>query len=234
MDDNQPQPRTPAVEFFRNLLPLLAVLIFLFPGYVFFSQRGGLSFLAGLDFKTLNLALFPLLGLYAFTLVWFQLMIGSSRSLLRQFFPGIITFHRRQGVFALLFALLHPLMLLLGIGPTAYFARTFVDPSLMLYVWIGYVQLALLILTAGTAMLMKQPWLQRRWKVIHYFNYIVFVLIWIHSWFLGADVQSTSLKYLWYFFALTAAVGTALRLGQAIQQKRRLAKTLAQHTEPRP
>jgi DMSO/TMAO reductase YedYZ heme-binding membrane subunit len=200
------------------------------PGWIFFSQRGGFSFVNGLDFKNFNLVLFPLVGLYAFTLVWLQVVIGSARSMLRKIFPGVITWHRRQGVFVLLFAILHPTLLFLGVGPAVYFSRTYVAPSLVPYIWLGYVQLFLIILTASTALLRKVTWLQKRWHTIHYLNYLVFILVWIHSWFLGSDVQTTNLKYLWWFFALTAAAGTAVRVQDVIRRKRRREQASSEQT----
>ncbi|MBI3572995.1 MAG: FAD-dependent oxidoreductase [Candidatus Kerfeldbacteria bacterium] len=193
-------------------------LIFLTPGYVFFHQRGGLAFLQGTDLLSFSHRIFPLFGLYAFTLVWTQFMIGTSQSLLKKVIPRIITFHRREGAFALTFALLHPLLLFIGVGHAAFWGRTFVAPKLVPYVWLGYFQLLIMCTTAGTALLMRLSSLKRVWHTIHYLNYVLFVSIWIHSWFLGSDVQSTWLKYLW-LFAATAITGVVIRLRTYYRQR---------------
>lgn len=183
------------------------------PGYVFFSQRGGISFLSGHDFQTFNILVFPLVGLYAFTLLWSQFVIGSTRSLLGAVLhPGIITFHQRQGVFIFLLAWLHPLMRFFGIGLDRYFKGWNVAPELVPYLWLGYLQLFLMTLTVGTALLRKIPLLNKRWRTVHYLNYAVFALLWVHSWFLGSDVQSTGLRYLWMFFGATAVAATVARI----------------------
>ncbi len=191
---------TPLLRF---AIPVLLFFLFLVPGYSFFHLRGGFSFLSGLALTSLSHALFPLVGLYAFFFVWSQVMIGTNRDWLKQYFPGIMRFHRAEGVFALLFACLHPVLLLIGVGLTAYFAKTYVPQPLHLYIWLGYVQLTLIIMTAGTALLMRLSFIRKIWRWIHYANYLVFVSVWVHSWFLGSDVQTTNLRYLWFFYGGT-------------------------------
>ncbi len=206
----------------RWLIPVAWLAIMAIPGYVFFSVRGGVSFLSGLDFRTLRLSLFPLVGLYAFFLVWAQVMLGANMPHLRRAIPWIEKFHRAEGVFALLFALTHPILLATGLGLETYLKIGFVDPCYKIFVLLGDLQLFLIILTAGTALLMKHPWLKRRWRYIHYANYAVFAMVWTHSWFLGSDVRTTGLKYLWFFLAITVGASLAGRLRRAFAPKRPL------------
>lgn len=209
----------------------LAYLVTLFiPGYVFFSVRGGVSFLSGMDFRTLRLSIFPLIGLYAFFLVWAQIMLGANMPYLRRAIPWVEKFHRAEGVFALLFALTHPIFLATGLGLETYLKIGFVDPRYKIFVLLGDLQLFLIILTAATALMMKHPWFRNRWHYIHYANYAVFAMVWTHSWFLGSDVRPTNLKYLWYFFAATAAASLAGRLRRAFAPKRASLKTLTTQT----
>lgn len=203
---------TPFIKFLRWLLPIIYLILFIVPGYIFFSDRGGLSFLAGDNFQTANYAIFPLFGLYAFFLVWAQLMIGSSMSLFRRVYPNIFKFHRAEGLFAILLAATHPSLLVIGVGIQVYLAKSFIPPSLHIYVLLGQIQLFLMMLTVGTALLMRHPWLRTRWHYIHLLNYLVFISAWVHSWFLGTDVQSTPLRYLWLFFGLTALISSLRRL----------------------
>ncbi len=196
----------------KGFLLIAWLLLLLLPAYAFFQLRGGFDFLTGQDLQTLSQLLFPLIGLYAFFFVWSQVMIGTNRDWLHTFFPGIIRFHRIEGVFALLFAVVHPTLLLIGVGPAVYFAKSYVPQSLHLYVWLGYLQLTLIILTAGTAMLMRLPVIRKVWRWIHFANYAVFVSVWTHSWFLGSDVQATNLRYLWYFYGGTFVLTTIGRI----------------------
>lgn len=207
----QPHPVRPR---WTLVLLVIALLVLIAPAWVFWSIRS-VSALRLLDLRAFSLSVFPLVGLYAFTFVWFQLMIGSSMDRLRNVFPWIEKYHRTEGVFVLLFALAHPLLLLIGVGSTVYFQRSYIAPQLVPYLWLGYVQLFLICLTAGTALLRKTPFVKKYWRAIHYLNYLVFVSVWIHSWFLGTDVRSTNLRYLWIFFALTALASTLWRIARA-------------------
>jgi nitrite reductase/ring-hydroxylating ferredoxin subunit len=210
--ETKPTVSGPLAHALRWVLPAVYLAVLIAPAYAFFSGRGGVGFLAGADLPAFANKIFPLVGLYAFTLVWLQFMLGSSMGPLKRVYPWIKTFHRWEGAFALLFALTHPLLLVLAVGIQHYVARDYVTPNLVPFIWIGYVQLFLIIVTAGTALLAKIPWLRARWHFIHYANYAVFVLVWVHSWFLGSDVRPTNLKYLWFFFALTAMLSAAARV----------------------
>jgi nitrite reductase/ring-hydroxylating ferredoxin subunit/DMSO/TMAO reductase YedYZ heme-binding membrane subunit len=196
----------------RWLLPLFYLAVLVVPGWIFFSARGGFGLLEGADAKTARLLTFPLLGLYAFTLIWAQIMIGSQMPRLRHLFPRIETFHRAQGVFALVFALAHPTFLITALGFSEYLKLGFVDPSNKAFVLLGDVQLLVLMTTVATALLMKMKWLQTRWHLIHLANYAVFAMVWTHSWFLGSDVRFTPLKWLWFFYAATYASAIVMRI----------------------
>lgn len=187
----------------RSVFCLVGLVSLIAPAWVFFSQRDGLAFLEGADFARANRLLFPLAGLYAFTLVWLQVMIGSNRRWLTRLWPGIIRYHRVEGVFAFLFAQAHPLLLIAGFGFDSYVRDAFVSPDRVLFAWFGRIALLLLTVTVATALLWRLQWLKRRWHVIHYLNYFVFALVWIHSWVLGSDVQTTSLRWAWLFYGAT-------------------------------
>lgn len=201
-----------ARRLMQVLVPAAWLAALITPAWVFFGLRGGPGFLSGLDPRTFMLSVFPLVGLYAFTLVWAQVMLGANMPLLRSAIPWVETFHRVEGVFALLFALTHPLLLVGGLGLFEYLKIGFVATQYRIFVLLGDLQLLLIILTAGTALLMKLPWLKRRWHLIHYANYAVFAMVWTHSWFLGSDVRPTPLRYLWYFFAATVVLSLAGRV----------------------
>lgn len=119
-------------------------------------------------------------------------------------------------MFVLLFALLHPLLLLASVGWNAFFRQAYVSPALVAWVWVGEVQLFLIFITALTALAARIRWLQRRWHAIHLLNYAVFCLVWLHSWFLGADVPHASLRWLWFFFAGTFLIAVTIRIVRSL------------------
>lgn len=204
----------------KILLPVIYVIALVAPALVFFTQRNGFGFIsAAPDLKTLSLLLFPLVGLYAFTLVWAQVMLGSGMPLWRRAYPWIEKFHRVEGVFVLLFAGLHPSLIFFAYG-VDYFHFPFVTPDHRIFAWMGEFQLTLIIVTVLTALLRKSKRLQKVWRYIHWANYVVFTSAWIHSWFLGSDVRTTSLKYLWLFFGASVVVSFVLRIARGIKNKR--------------
>ncbi|MFC1687015.1 ferric reductase-like transmembrane domain-containing protein [Patescibacteria group bacterium] len=215
-----------------SVLKILSIIIFLIllviPGYVFFAERGGLSFFADADFKTLAHLIFPIFGLYAFFLVWLQIVLGASMPLFRKLFNYINSIHKIKGIFALSVAFIHPLFLLMAIGLTKYRNFEYVSDKMKVFALFGTLAFILIIITALTALLMKLPWLRRKWKLIHYLNYVIFVLVFIHSWNLGSDVQSTGLKYLWFFYGITAIAAIIYRLWRVVQLRKK--HVLAQQT----
>lgn len=207
-----------AVFRFTALLVWLVILAWIVG--VFFNDRGGLMVIPHRTLGATATYYFPLIGLIAFFLVWTQIMIGSLRPLWQQLFPGIVRWHRTIGIFVLLFALLHPLLLIFGIGLTSFLDLNFVAPGLVAWVWVGEIQLFLIVVTALTALMRRVTWLRRQWRLIHLLNYIIFCLVWPHSWFLGTDVAHTPLRYLWYWYAATFCIAVTSGIIRALNSSK--------------
>lgn len=177
------------------------------PAWVFFGARG--SFIFSLPVRSQLQLLFPLFGLYAFTLVSLQASIGPNVNYLRQYWPRIRDFHRIQGLFAFLFMWLHPISIAVSFGLSGYFQ--FISGGLKLLVLPAYAGLTILTISITTAFLtwrgMNLPW----WRRIHRFNYLAFVLVWIHSWFIGSDVRTSPLRYLWLVYLGIVSVSVVRR-----------------------
>lgn len=185
------------------------ILCLSLPVYFFFNERGGAGFLEGASLNALLKLFFPLLGLYAFTFVTFQILIASNIRWLRRVWPGILRFHRAEGSFALLFALLHPGFIALGYGIAKYLSFTYVAPGQVGWLLPAYVALVILLMTAGTAFLAWRgkdiPW----WRKLHKLNYLVFALVWIHSWFIGTDTQSAVVRSVWLAYLVLVVISVA-------------------------
>lgn len=199
-------------KLLRIILPVLYALALVIPAVYFFGHRAGLNFFAGQTLAQSSGLLFPLIGLYAFTLLWLQLMIGSTINPLRKIYPRVQAFHNTQGVFVLLLALLHPALLIISLGLAGYIDLITAPSFLRPFVWLGEVQLFLLIIAVLTALLRKITWLQKNWHWVHLANYVVFFSALVHSWFLGSDVAASSLKYFWLFLGLTGLIAASARL----------------------
>lgn len=191
----------------RILLPIIWVLILLLPPYVYLANR---SFAPTLEPGTI----FPLFGLMAFTFIWSQIMLGAFMRPLARWYKTVFPFHIFQGISALLFAFLHPLFLFISLPAAERFKLpiTFVAPGLDKFVFLGDTGLFLLFVGVAAGALRKTAWLKKYWHRIHFVNYLVFFLIFFHSWNLGTDVQSSPiLRPLWLFFFGTVVLGIIYR-----------------------
>jgi DMSO/TMAO reductase YedYZ heme-binding membrane subunit len=193
----------------RVLVLGLYALALTVPVLVFFRERHGTAFLAGRDARGVLQAMFPLLGLYAFTFVTAQVLITTNLWWLRQLWPGIIRYHRAQGIFALAFAITHPLFILIGYGTAVMLSNGFVQPDLARWLIPSYTALIVLLGTVSTALL---AWSGARitwWRALHRLNYLVFALVWLHSWFIGTDTPTTTLRTVWIVY-LTLVVASVI------------------------
>jgi DMSO/TMAO reductase YedYZ heme-binding membrane subunit len=200
----------------RYLGYVIYLKLLILPGWIFFANRGGFSTkLLGPDI------LFPLFGLYAFTFVAMQMIIGSNMRRLRPIFPKLLQFHRWQGLFAFTFACLHPLLITLAFGLyDTYVTHNITAPALRGYVWYGIIALSLMFVTVATAVAAwKFQKFAKTWRTIHLLNYVVFVSAWIHSWFIGSDVQTTALKYVWLFYLVAWVVSLGLRVKRELDTR---------------
>lgn len=206
-------------RFVQILLPIIYVVLAIIPAHAFFAVRGGVKTLSNLPASEWPGFLFPLFGLYAFFLIWAQIMIGTMMPLLRRVYKRIEIFHRAEGVFALLFGLTHPILLVVALGFPLYISFGWTDESHILYVMMGEVQLFLLMLTACTALAMRHPWLKQRWHVVHYCNYVLFSFAWVHGLRLGSDFSGDDMrmKVLWMILGATGLLAIAARIYRAVR-----------------
>ena len=201
----------------RTGLIVLYVAALLLPLYVFFHDRGGTAWLHGLTLASDFRLLFPLVGLYAFTFVTLQILITTNLRWLRKLWPRALQFHRFQGGFALLFATLHPSFILLGYGISSYLQLHYVVNPQKWWLLPAYTALSILWLTVITAFLawrgMNIPW----WRKLHRLNYLVFALVWLHSWFIGTDLHSTPLRSIWLGYLIAVIASTVGRYYPKLQ-----------------
>lgn len=196
----------------RALLITFFVVAMCMPPYIFFSNRGGLSVLSGLSFNQTLKTIFPMLGMYAFTFVTMQVIIANNLRWLKKIWHKILTFHRAEGIFALMFALLHPGFILLGFGINNYLHFNYLSNS-SLKPWLipSYTALFILICTVTTAFLAWRGMNIPFWRKLHRLNYLVFALVWIHSSFIGTDTPTIFARGLWLLYLMLVVVSVAAR-----------------------
>ncbi|HLG91032.1 MAG TPA: ferric reductase-like transmembrane domain-containing protein [Candidatus Saccharimonadales bacterium] len=190
------------------------------PFYVFFSNRSGFEFLTGLSGIDTLKVIFPILGLYAFTFVSLQLLLTINLPWLKKYWPELVTWHRFQGWFAVLFAILHPLTILIGYGIAGYLDHLYVADAKKYFVLPAYAGLTILMSTVLISLLAWQGMKLPNWRILKWLNYIVFGLVFVHSWFIGTDTPGSLLRALWLTYLAAVIVSTIVRYWPALSKPR--------------
>ncbi len=154
------------------------------------------------------------LGLYAFSLIFLALVMGSTITLLdRLFTPGkAFVIHQVIASSGFTLAILHPVFLFstyLLEGNLSY-VIPFLSGINLFYFLLGIFALLLLILTVTSALLRFR--LGPQWLFIHRLNYLVFWLIFFHGLNLGTDTQTYFARIIFLAYGLIVSAITIRRL----------------------
>jgi predicted ferric reductase len=161
-----------------------------------------------------NWAALRLMALYAFTLLFMNVVTGAARPLFNRVFPArkVFVFHNFTGLAALLVALGHGILVLVR-GLTGYQGA---------FVALGPIALVLLAVTVSAALARKQ--LKRLWRPLHRLNYALFVIVLVHAWFLGFDLKyasdKTAMRVVVLIYAGIAAAALIYRIDQLVRASR--------------
>src|SRR3989344_464710 len=211
----------------KILFPLIAATTLFYIWSVSIQNNGGLNatFNSG-DAESLIYNLLKLAGLTAFTLVGFQVLTGPYMKFWEYLYgQNFYRYHAFQGIFTLVFALLHPILLLLFLKLANINIFEFSNGQPYQY-YFGSVALILMLFTVTTAIsnvLLKKLRFTKKWHYIHFLNYGIFILVFAHSMTIGTDVspKGSSLKIIWVFFFIGAVVGFIYRrIYRVIREKR--------------
>ena len=160
----------------KYLIPIIFSLVLIIPGYTYFvvSQAGQTLFGPDVAADQRFYTLFRLFGLYAFVFIWGQVILGPFMVPLGKMYgKNWFYFHRMQGIFALLLAMIHPSILYVAyIIRTGHFAwlKPVTDyTDLAIWAWLGVAACIIIIATVASALLMKNPWMRTKWHWIHSF-----------------------------------------------------------------
>jgi len=151
------------------------------------------------------------LGLTAFVLMFWQLMLGAyMERWINKFGGWVFNFHVLNGIVIYSLTFLHPLAFLffrhfLGIGTDpiyiflgfCLYCRTKLD----FYYTLG--RISFLLLTIGViagAFRKATPFMRFNWRKFHVLNYVVFLLAGVHGYLLGTDFMTQP----FFFFSIIA------------------------------
>jgi len=158
-----------------------------------------------------------LLGLVGFVLLLFQYVLSSKIKRIERGIglDSLFLIHRKLGVLALILIIAHPILLfvsekLQGYGTPLSFLKV-----------LGAITLLLLIIAAGAALLYGViPMKYETWKGIHKLGYAVFVLAFVHSFFIGSNLQRWPLRIVWVILAIMYIAVVGQKLQQHLRRRK--------------
>lgn len=137
-------------------------------------------------------------GTAAFSLMLVQIILAT-------WFRALIKWHMRIGITAFVLAWLHPAMWVLNWG----WQTTL---TLGGYAWFGKVGLVLMTAAVGAGLWRAHPLVTKYWRWIHRLNYVVFAMIYIHSWNLGTDASRFPLNVIYYLAPVVLVLALTRKL----------------------
>ncbi len=155
--------------------------------------------LSGMGRVSLTWTALRLLGLYALTVLFLNVMTGSLRPLLAKVFKPRLLFrvHNNTGLAGFAMAVAH-MVLVIAYG-----------------IWPGFQKLGpvtLYIFTVTTVAILLRKYLKKWWRTVHRLNYAVFFVAVVHAFQVGTDLKATAfLDVVLYVYAGLVAVGFLYR-----------------------
>jgi methionine sulfoxide reductase heme-binding subunit len=145
--------------------------------------------------------LLRLLGLTAFVLLFWQLMIGAyMERWINKFGGWVFKFHIFNGIAIYSLAILHPLAFLfsryfIGIGADPIFIFlgfcVYCQTKLNLYYTLGRISFWLLTIGVLAGFFRSiNPFMRFNWRKFHVLNYVAFLIVGVHEYLLGTDYMT--------------------------------------------
>lgn len=201
--------------FTKNMLRAVAYVltttVLILPFAYWLEQRG--STLENLS----ALAVFPLLGLWAFGLMWAHYVMSFfKRRASQPAQEAIRHWYRRTSTAVLVLILLHPILLLVGTGGASPYS--YVAPENNLYIFFGFFALNGFLLWEVVERLKRRPFVQKHQPIWGAINNAAFVAIYFHGLFIGQHLQAGWLRGYWYVLGVTAALTLAFNYYYALAE----------------
>lgn len=176
----------------RVSLYLFIVIIPLVLALVFGPQDKNLLYNTARGFALTAITILALQAVLAGRFKWITRAFG---------FDIVIRYHRNISIFACCLLLFHPVLIILGGAGWSLVYRG------SLFVWLGKAALALVIINVLTSVYQTRMKLKfERWRVFHdIMSPALLVLAFVHSWYVGLDLQIISLRVVWILLLGTAA-----------------------------
>jgi sulfoxide reductase heme-binding subunit YedZ len=177
----------------RLLFYVVAALYALTVVYVLSRSRAPLAY---------NLA--RAAALFAYGTLFVTILSHEYMREMRELFgQPFLAVHHILAVTGLVLVILHPVLIAILLRDPRQLVPRF-DSLRTLLLLGGRPALYLILIAVLTAVVRGR--LKGTWKVIHWLNYVAFVLVFAHSWLLGGNVSTSILKFIWPLMLLTVVV----------------------------
>lgn len=139
-------------------------------------------------------------GLFAYYFIFLAILSSEYMKQMKKVFgQGFIRIHHHLARLGISLMLLHPIAFAFEKQSISVFIPVFY-PFMEFLELAGRPALYLVIIAVAVGVYRKH--FIRKWKKIHYLNYPAFLLIFIHSWLIGTDLNSGIMQLLWVCMAL--------------------------------
>ena len=159
-----------------------------------------------------------LLALAGFILILFQVLLSSRLKWLERNLglDKMLATHKTAGIFGFGFMLAHPVL---------HFSSDLLSLGTVILKWpmiFGLITVLIVIVTVGSAFLYGRLHIKYgMWKQLHWVNFIILPIIFVHSLLLGTEMASQpTLVSFWYFLGALYLVLVAFILWDRIQVRR--------------
>lgn len=143
-------------------------------------------------------------GLFAYLFLFLAILSSEyMRQMKKIFGKGFIAIHHHIARIGVTLMLIHPIAFALEESSFLVFIPVLLPIKDFLEL-AGRPALYLILIATLAGMYRKK--IIKKWKKIHYLNYIAFPLLFVHSWLIGTDLQSGIMQLLWFtmFFLVIA------------------------------
>ncbi|MDP2705523.1 MAG: hypothetical protein U1D31_03580 [Patescibacteria group bacterium] len=164
--------------------------------------------------KTVVFEIFPVLGLIAFSIMWLHIVGGPFREKLEQYFD-YKKFMTISSIVVLICIVLHPLLIyvgfwLIGVKGSGF---TYAPGDKQYLVWFAIVAWLIFVAYDILKKFKNTDFFVRHWYIVKLIATLGFFLILFHSLGLGGDLRTGSLRYVWIFYGITAAIAAIYTYG---------------------
>jgi predicted ferric reductase len=159
---------------------------------------------------------FALMGL---TIITLQFVLASRLPWISHFYglDMVLRFHKGMAVIAVLLLISHPVLIAAGKDNW----RLLYEIGLSWPIWLGRIALLLLLVQGVTSLFQRRLLTFEKWRVLHNQAVLILILVLVHSWIVGGDLEHASLRFLWLFlFLLAAAAYMYHKIYRPVQSRR--------------